>query len=130
MMLKKDIENREDIYKIVKEFSVKLMNDEVMIHFFKELEDPILLEEHLQVLVDFWDNIIFYSGAYQKNAMKPHIEMQNQKPFQKIHFTHWLSHFNATVDGFFEGQNAHNAKSRALSIATVMEIRIGEFKKN
>ena len=41
-MLKKDIENREDVYKIVKEFYVKLMNDEVMIHFFKELKPKIL----------------------------------------------------------------------------------------
>ena len=129
-MLKKDIENRDDIYKIVKEFYIKLMSDDVMLHFFLEFKDPILLEEHLQVLVDFWDNIIFYSGTYQKNAMKPHLELQHHKPFQKIHFTHWLHHFNSSVDAFFEGQNAHNAKSRAISIATVMEIRIAELKKN
>lgn len=122
--MKRDIENREDIYQIVKSFYVKLMNDELMVHFFTDFKDPVHLEEHLQVLVDFWDNMLFYSGTYQKNAMKPHLDLQATKPFKKKHFNQWLSFFNSSVDELFEGQNAHNAKTRALSIATVMEIKI------
>ena len=122
--MKKDIEDRNDIYNLVSEFYVKLMNDDQMAHFFIDFEDPIHLEEHLQVLVDFWDNMLFYSATYQKNAMKPHLDLQTTKPFEKIHFNTWLQHFNASVDELFEGQNAHNAKTRALSIATVMEIKI------
>jgi len=44
-----------------------------------------------------------------------------------IHFKHWLSSFNDSVDELFEGQMAHTAKSRALSIATVMKIKISEL---
>jgi len=55
-----DIRNREDIYLLVKEFYVKLMNDDLMHHFFEDFSDPKLLEEHLYILVDFWDNILIW----------------------------------------------------------------------
>ena len=71
--MKKDIEDRADIYLLVKEFYVKLMNDEMMRHFFLDFAQPDLLEEHLQTLVDFWENILFYTGGYRKNAMAPHL---------------------------------------------------------
>jgi hemoglobin len=127
--MKKDIENREDIYLLVKDFYVKLLNDEVMHHFFEEFTNPELLEKHLQILVDFWDNILFYSGTYQKNAMKPHLDLQLTKPFKPEHFQLWLLHFNNTVDEHFSGEIAHAAKSRALSIATVMQIKIADLEK-
>lgn len=128
--MKKDIEDRDDIYQLVKLFYVKLMNDDLMIHFFEDFKDPIHLEEHLQTLVDFWDNILFYSGAYQKNAMRPHLDLQSSKPFENEHFEHWLNSFNLSIDELFEGENAHAAKSRALSIATVMKIKMLEHRKS
>jgi hemoglobin len=126
---KKDIESRDDIYLLVKTFYVKLMNDKVMSHFFEEFKDPIHLETHLQTLVDFWSNILFYTGEYRKNAMQPHLDLQPKMPFETIHFTHWLSSFNQSVDELFDGEMAHTAKSRALSIATVMKIKILEINK-
>lgn len=127
--MKKDIENREDLYLLVKTFYIKLMDDEVMRHFFIELLDENLLEEHLQTLVDFWDNILFFSGGYRKNAMQPHLHLHQKTPIKKIHFNAWLSMFNSSVDELFEGEMAHTAKTRALSIATVMEIKIFELNK-
>jgi hemoglobin len=127
--MKKDIENRDDIYLLVKTFYVKLMSDEVMCHFFEDFKNPDHLETHLQTLVDFWSNILFYTGEYRKNAMQPHLDLQPKKPFKAIHFTHWLSGFNASVDELFHGEIAHNAKSRALSIAAVMQIKISEISK-
>jgi hemoglobin len=124
--MKKDIENRDDIYLLVKVFYVKLMNDDLMRHFFIDFIDPEHLETHLQTLVDFWDNILFFSGGYRKNAMAPHLKLNQEKPFRKEHFKGWLSMFNASVDELFQGEIAHAAKSRAQSIATVMEIKISE----
>lgn len=125
----KDIENRDDLYLLVKKFYVKLLNDDVMYHFFEDFTDPIHLEKHLQILVNFWDNILFYSGTYKKNAMQPHIDLQALKPFQVQHFQQWLLHFKNTVDEHFEGEKAHVAKTRAISIATVMQIKIFEINK-
>lgn len=126
--MKKDIENRDDIYLLVKTFYVKLMTDDVVSHFFEDFRDSHHLETHLQTLVNFWDNILFYSGGYRKNAMQPHLDLHKKKPFKSIHFDHWLSSFNSSVDELFEGDLAHTAKSRALSIATVMKIKISEQK--
>ena len=125
--MKKDIQNRDDIYLLVKTFYLKLMNDDLMSHFFVDFEQPENLETHLQTLVDFWENVLFYSGGYRKNAMAPHLKIHKQKPFSSEHFKAWLSMFNASIDALFEGENAHNAKSRALSIATVMEIKVSEL---
>jgi hemoglobin len=126
--MKKDIENRDDIYLLVKTFYGKLMADDVMCHFFEDFKNPIHLETHLQTLVDFWDNILFYSGGYRKNAMQPHLDLHKKKPFKPIHFDRWLSSFNSAVDELYNGDLAHAAKSRALSIATVMKIKISEQK--
>lgn len=127
--MKKDIENREDIYLIVKMFYVKLMKDDVVGHFFEDFSDSDHLEKHLQILVDFWDNILFYSGTYKKNAMQPHLELHLKKPFKIKHFQQWLMHFTNTIDELFQGEIAHTAKSRAMSIATVMQIKIAEINK-
>jgi hemoglobin len=126
---KKDIENRDDIYLLVKTFYVKLMSDPVMCHFFEDFKNPDHLEAHLQTLVDFWSNILFYTGEYRKNAMQPHLDLQSKMPFKPIHFNHWISSFNSAVDELFEGETAHAAKTRAQSIATVMQIKISELNK-
>jgi hemoglobin len=125
--MKRDIQNREDIYLLVKVFYKKLMNDDLMHHFFVDFEQPEHLEMHLQTLVDFWDNILFFSGGYRKNAMAPHLKLHQKKPFKTEHFNSWLSMFNASVNELFEGEMAHVAKSRALSIATVMKIKVSEL---
>jgi len=44
--------------------------------------------------------------------------------FKKEDFKTWLRHFNLCVDEKFVGQKAEMAKTRALSIATVMEIKM------
>ncbi|MDP3312441.1 group III truncated hemoglobin [Lutibacter sp.] len=127
--MKKELEGRSDIYVFVKEFYTKLLQDEIVNHFFEDFKNEDKLEIHLQVLVDFWDNILFYSGTYQKNAMQPHLLLHQKKEFKEIHFTHWLLHFNTTIDSLFIGEMAHTAKSRALSIATVMQIKVNEQNK-
>lgn len=121
--MKNDIQNREDLYLIVNEFYKKLLVDEDMKHFFEKFDTKDSLEKHLQILVDFWDNILFYSGTYQRNAMRPHIELNKTKPFKKSHFNIWLNHFHQSIDDNFKGENAEVAKNRATSIATVMQLK-------
>jgi len=121
--MKNDIVNREDIYLIVNEFYKKLLMDENMNHFFEKFNQTNELEKHLQILVDFWDNILFYSGTYQRNAMLPHIELNKEKPFKELHFNIWLNYFHQTIDENYIGNNANIAKNRATSIATIMKLK-------
>lgn len=123
----KEIENREDIYLLVSEFYKKLLIDKDIKHFFDDIVKDNDLEKHLQILVDFWDNMLFHTGVYNRNAMQPHLALHLKKPFQPIHFKIWLNHFNNSIDENFKGELAHAAKTRAQSIAMVMELKIKQI---
>ena len=122
--MKSDIQDREDILLIMKEFYIKLLDDELVKHFFDDIIQEGHLELHLETITDFWNGILFNDTAYQKNAMQPHLLLNKTKPFKKEHFKTWLHHFNSSIDENFNGEKAEMAKTRALSIATVMEIRM------
>lgn len=123
--MKNDIQTRNDLHLIVDKFYQKLLVNKELKHFFIKFNNPETLKAHLGILVDFWDNVLFYSGTYQKNAMKPHLEMNLITPIKKEHFKTWLMLFNESVDSHFKGENATVIKNRALSIATVMELKVG-----
>jgi len=59
--MKPDIINREDLHLIVSEFYTKLLNNKDLIHFFEKFKNTNTLKKHINTLVDFWDNILFYS---------------------------------------------------------------------
>lgn len=121
--MKNDIRNRDDILKLVTSFYDKLLRDDSINYLFTEVA-KIDLPHHLDVLVDFWDNILFQNDTYRKNAMQPHLSLHQKSPLNKQHFNTWLKYFNNTVDELFEGEKAFLAKERALSIATIMQIKI------
>lgn len=119
---KKDISNRDDLLLLMQEFYKKLLADPSISYLFTDIAN-INLDEHLPVLVDFWDSVLFQSDTYRKNAMQPHLDLHKQSPLQPHHFTTWLGYFNASVDLHFEGEMAFRIKERARSIATIMQIK-------
>ena len=125
--MKKDIESREDIYQLVKSFYSKLLADPTISYLFTDVA-KIDLEEHLPVLVDFWDMVLFQHDTYRKNAMQPHMILNQKSPLQTKHFETWLTYFKTTVDELFAGEKAFMAKERATSIATVLQIKIAQLK--
>ena len=127
--MKNDISNRQDLYRLVQRFYEKLFEDSEMEVFFLEFKEDSSLEKHLAVLVDFWDGILFYSGAYKKNAIQPHLDKNKEIPFEDKHFKKWISLFSASIDELFKGEVSEIAKSRAQSIATVMQIKIMQPSK-
>lgn len=122
-----DIATREHIYILVKQFYVKLRQDALLKHFFEDLNTEGKLERHLQILVDFWEQQLFYTGNYKRNALQPHVQLHHKKPFLKKHFKRWLYLFTETIDELFDGIKAHQAKVKAQSIATVMQIKISQL---
>jgi hemoglobin len=121
--MKKDIASRDDLFLLVTQFYEKLLSDHSISYLFTDIA-KIDLAHHQPVLVDFWDSILFQSDTYHKNAMQPHITFHQKSPLQPQHFETWLRYFNETVDELFEGEKAFLAKERALSIATVMKIKL------
>ena len=125
--MKNDIQNREDLLLLVTRFYEKLLGDKSISFLFTDVAKTDL-GHHLPVLVDFWDNILFQSDTYRKNAMQPHLDLHQQSPLSNEHFMTWLRYFKESVDELFEGEKAFLAKERATSIATVMQIKISQLK--
>lgn len=118
-----DIENREDLEILLFKFYSKLLSDETVSYIFTDVA-KINLETHLPKIIDFWNLSLFGKGNYSSNVMKIHLDLNAEEKLNEKHFKTWLNHFYNTVDENFSGNNAEIIKTKALSIATVMQIKI------
>ncbi len=123
MVIKKDIETRNDIENFIRAFYEKVINDKVIGIIFTEIV-PINWEHHIPVITDFWETILLDRPVYNKNAMEVHYKLNNLFPLKKEHFEAWLYNFNLALDEMFEGEITSLAKKRAASIASIMEFKM------
>lgn len=123
----KDIQNQQDLFLLVDEFYKKLLGDDRISYIFTDVV-KIKLEEHLPVLVTFWSQAILGTGGYTSNLTQIHLDVSQKEYLSPALFSIWLHHFYATVDENFTGSNAEKIKTNALSIATVMQIKIAQEK--
>ena len=122
-MKRKDITHRKDIELLVNAFYDKVKMDTEIGPIFTDIA-KVNWNKHLPIMYDFWENIIFQTGNYTGNPMTAHFRIHEKNSFTKAHFTRWLALFQETLNDQFEGQNTELAKQRAISIATVMEIKL------
>jgi hemoglobin len=122
--MKNDISSRQDIEQLIIQFYDKVKPDPSIGFIFTDVV-KIDWAHHIPVIVDFWEGILLDNPVYQKNAMEVHYHLNNKMPLEKIHFKTWLNLFISTVDDLFEGKKAALAKSRAKSIAAVMQFKMG-----
>lgn len=120
-----DIQTQDDLYLLVDNFYKKLLADPAISYIFTDIV-KIHLEEHLPILVTFWSQSILGTGGYFKNLTQIHLDINQKERLTPELFEIWLSHFNNTVDENFEGTNSEKIKTQALSIATVMKIKIAQ----
>lgn len=118
--MKKDILNRKDIELLVLEFYDLVKNDKVIGHFFTEVMQ-VKWEKHLPVMIDFWENLIFFDNDYEGNPMSIHKTIDKKHPMKLKDFNRWTKLFNETVDNNFEGPNAENIKQKSVRIASIMQ---------
>src|SRR5215510_13710532 len=121
--MKNDIEHIDDIKLLVNNFYDKVKADETIGYIFNDIA-KVNWEKHLPVMYNFWENVLFFTGTYNGNPMASHIGMHHKVNFTTNHFKQWLNLFISTVDEMFEGNKAELAKQRAISIATVMQLKI------
>ncbi len=122
-MEKKDITDRKDIEKMVNLFYEKVRKDDLIGYIFNDLV-KVDWDKHLPVMYEFWEGVIFYTGSYTGNPMITHRKLNNMVSLTPDHFNRWLKLFLSTIDENFQGDKAELAKQRALSIATVMQLKI------
>jgi hemoglobin len=121
--MKKDIATRADIELLITSFYKKVIVDPLIGYIFNDIAKVDWLK-HMPVMFDFWEGALFGNGAYTGNPIAIHKVLNQQIPLTAAHFERWLSLFDATVDELFEGDTSVLAKQRALSIATVIRIKI------
>jgi len=121
--MKNDITNRADIELLINGFYNKVKKDPLIGFFFSEIV-PVNWEAHLPIMYGFWENVLFYTGTYEGNQMALHQNIHQKCPMKMEHFQRWTSLFIETVDELFNGDKAELAKQRAISIATVMQIKL------
>lgn len=121
--MKTDIENRSDIEALVNSFYSKVKRDEMLSPIFGEVA-KIKWKNHLPIMYNFWENAVFHTGVYQGNPMEVHRQLNNKQSLTPLHFKRWTELFVYTVDDLFSGKNAESIKQRAISIATVMQIKL------
>ncbi|MEI6488635.1 MAG: group III truncated hemoglobin [Bacteroidota bacterium] len=118
-----DLINRQDIEKLIIAFYEKVKSDETIGYIFNDVV-KVNWEKHLPVMFDFWENALFYTGTYSRDNMNIHRHLSYVTPLRKEHFEQWNKLFIQSVDENFRGPNAELAKQRAISISTVMQIKI------
>jgi len=118
--MKRDIETRSDIERLLTDFYSIAMADSKIGHHFRALN----LEHHLPMIANFWEKILLGNPVYFNNPLSFHQVLHAHSPLLPEHFTHWVSIFTATVDRLFEGETADLAKSRANSIAGVLDQKL------
>ena len=117
--MKTDIAGRKELEFLIDSFYKKVVKDPVIGHFFAHVN----WERHLPVMYDFWENALFFTGGYAGNPLQIHQALHKRIPLSADDFKHWQDLFVSTVDELYKGEKADLAKQRAISIATVMQIK-------
>ena len=120
---KNDITTRKDIERMVHAFYDKVKTDKTIGFIFNDIVKTNW-DHHLPVMIDFWETILLDNVLYTKNAMSVHYEVNRVVPFEDSYFTRWLQLFDETVEELFTGTRATLAKTRARSIAQVMQFKM------
>lgn len=121
----RDLENRQDLEILLNRFYELAFSDPLIGIFFTEVV-PLNLETHIPVIADFWESVIFNTHGYRKNVMEVHAHIHHLKAIRKEHLDQWVQLFTNTVDELFTGENATRLKQRAVSIATLMNIKLNQ----
>ena len=117
--MKKDIQNRDDIIKLVNAFYEKVKKDDTIGYIFTEVVQ-VNWETHLPRMYDFWENILFCTGNFDGNPMKTHKDLNQKKQMDFTLFNRWNVMFKETVDSLFKGEKADEIKKRAMNISKTM----------
>ena len=121
----RDIENIQDVQRMVNTFYAKIREDDMLgIIFNQNIQDR--WPQHLDKMYRFWQTILLEEYTYDGRPFPPHAHL----PIGKVHFDQWLSLFEETVHALFEGPKADEAIWRARKMATLFESKLDYIRHN
>ncbi|MEG0761058.1 group III truncated hemoglobin [Chryseobacterium sp.] len=125
----KKLESREDIELLVNSFYTKVIDDETIGFFFKDII-KVDFEKHLPKMYSFWETILFGQMSYKGNPMAVHFPINQLEAMKKRHFERWLELWKQTIEENFTGQNADMAITKSENIANLMAYKMENARKH
>ncbi|RYZ25695.1 MAG: group III truncated hemoglobin [Chitinophagaceae bacterium] len=122
--MKTDISDKKDIEIFVNSFYSKVRENEMLAPVFNAKIPDAAWPQHLERMYDFWNAILFAETGFQGNPMQKHLRL----PIEEKHFEQWLHLFRQTIDELYVGPKAEEAKTRAESIAKIMNFKIASLQ--
>lgn len=123
--MKQDIQTLEDIKLMVNTFYGRIQKNEVLGPIFEERLSG-RWEQHLEKMYRFWQTILFEEHTYNGAPFPPHARM----PIDESHFIIWVQNWTETIDEFFTGPIADEAKKRGTLMAAIFNSKLEFFKNN
>lgn len=122
-MERKEIENRDDIIRLVDQFYKYVRNDQLIGPIF-DAKIKNHWSTHLQKLYDFWESRLFGNDVYAGRPLMVHKNL----PIASEHFNRWIKLWHQTIDEMFVGKKAGEAKEKATSIGDFFQKKMDEMK--
>lgn len=126
-MAKQLITDHNSIVLLVDSFYDKARKDELIGPIFNQVIGDHW-DKHLPTMYKFWGDILLNTSEYDGNPMIVHKQLNEKIPLNQAHFSQWKKLFVETVRELFEGDKAELAEQRAVSIATVMQLKIAGYQ--
>lgn len=125
MNTKKEISQLEDVKLLVDEFYAKVRQDDLLKDIFEErLGDE--WTAHLQNMYRFWQTLLLNEYTYSGSPSMKHMNL----PIHQPHFDRWLALFHATIDQYFTGEKAEEAKVRAERMAMMFQAKLASYRNS
>jgi len=120
---KKQLETRQDVELLINSFYTKVQADDTIGYIFNDIA-KVDWPHHLPIMYAFWESVLFQRPGYAGNPMQVHARLNELVPLKKEHFDRWKELFLETIGEHFEGEKAELARQRAVSIATMIQLKI------
>ena len=123
MNTRKEISQLADVKLLVDEFYSKVRQDALLKDIFeKRIGDH--WEPHLQTMYRFWQTLLLDENTYSGSPSLKHMNLA----IQKQHFDRWLELFCITIDQYFTGEKAEEAKVRAERMAMMFQSKLASYR--
>ncbi|OBJ67802.1 group III truncated hemoglobin [Mycobacterium sp. 1274756.6] len=119
-----DIGDRADLEELLRCFYGRVLVDEVLAVPFTEVREVSGLDQHIPVMADFWETVLFRAGLYRGSPLPAHLSVHGRTPLAGRHFARWLTTWVSTIDEMFAGPVSHRAKTEAARFAWAMHRRL------
>ena len=114
----RDLADRADLDVLLAGFYDAVLSDAQLRPVFVDVMHIDLdLDAHLHRLADFWEKVLFNTGAYHGTAVQTHRAVHRRTPLRAELFERWLDLWHAALDARFAGPVTEQARRHADRMA-------------